>query len=109
MSEHTKEPWSIEEGDSVVHLVSEYGRIGSISTAAYWQRFNDVDGANAARIVAAVNFAAGFPTEALNGSSLAEVVAAARGLLNVGNFSTHEQQYAANALADLIDRLQPKP
>lgn len=52
--QHTPGPWTIEPGDSVVHIISDdWVNIAVTNTKRYYQRHDDVDVANARLMAAA--------------------------------------------------------
>lgn len=72
MSEHTKEPWSVYEGEQIHGVIDSEGK----HLAEMWQRkqYNSLE--NARRIVACVNACAGIDTERLEApGGIAEIIA----------------------------------
>ena len=85
MSEHTKEPWAVGIGPTIVALWNEksstWGR--HIARLSWWgyclSTYQRESKANARRIVAAVNACAGIPTDALEAGAVRRLVGAVEG------------------------------
>ena len=113
---HTPTPWAIADKYGPCNVTAAGGR-SICSTGGYSDNFSDPEtrvaenAANARRIVACVNALSGTPTESIESGAVAELVSAARALLDQCDRIAMPVHYpvACESLRTALAAIQVKP